>query len=247
MELSSSSSIPQDFAKWDRRAQSSKMLYWMRGRYGVRVYGQQPGRHEFRPGYIGLCQFYFSRCVPGGIHTGPSGGVAELLNLNLRKMGSGFRMYASHGNATDVNTNELLIIWQRSGNPTIIMHIESMKDTPDSSSVADALPVINPSWPSGQAAPRLPPKRSVLIPARSCSRILLRRHFEHAGIMRFQHDRGNDPAAYAFATQPVPAGPNVGIIANAVAPASCCVDECVGRGLALAKLTDETKKKLRAA
>jgi acetyltransferase len=53
-------------------------------------------------------------------------------------------------------------------------------------------------------------------------------------------------AAYAFATQPTPAGPNVGIIANAGGPGIMCVDECVGNGLSLAKFTEETKAKLRA-
>ena len=70
--------------------------------------------------------------------------------------------------------------------------------------------------------------------------------FEHAGVMRFNTTEEMISAAYAFATQPVPAGPTVGIIANAGGPGIMCVDECVGHGLSLAKFTEETKAKLRA-
>jgi acetyltransferase len=64
--------------------------------------------------------------------------------------------------------------------------------------------------------------------------------------MRFNTTEEMISAAYAFATQPVPAGPNVGIIANAGGPGIMCVDECVGHGLSLAKFSEETKAKLRA-
>jgi acetyltransferase len=70
--------------------------------------------------------------------------------------------------------------------------------------------------------------------------------FERAGVMRFGTTDEMISAAYAFATQPVPAGPNVGIIANAGGPGIMAVDECVGNGLSLAKFTEETKMKLRA-
>jgi acetyltransferase len=52
--------------------------------------------------------------------------------------------------------------------------------------------------------------------------------------------------AYAFATQPVPAGPRVAIVANAGGPGIMAIDECVSNGLQLAKLSEETKQKLRA-
>jgi acetyltransferase len=70
--------------------------------------------------------------------------------------------------------------------------------------------------------------------------------FERAGVMRFNTTEEMISAAYAFATQPVPKGPRVAIVANAGGPAIMAIDECVANGLQLAKLTDETKKKLRA-
>jgi len=66
--------------------------------------------------------------------------------------------------------------------------------------------------------------------------------FERAGVMRFGTTEEMVSAAYALATQPVPAGPNVGIIANAGGPGIMAIDECVGNGLALAKFSEETKK-----
>jgi acetyltransferase len=70
--------------------------------------------------------------------------------------------------------------------------------------------------------------------------------FEYAGVMRFDTTEEMISAGYAFANQPVPKGPNVAIVANAGGPGIMAIDECVSKGLKLAKLSDETKKKLRA-
>ncbi|HSW37948.1 MAG TPA: acetate--CoA ligase family protein, partial [Acidobacteriota bacterium] len=70
--------------------------------------------------------------------------------------------------------------------------------------------------------------------------------FEYAGVMRFDTTEEMIAAGYALANQPVPKGPNVAIVANAGGPGIMAIDECMGRGLRLAKLSDQTKAKLRA-
>ena len=219
-------------------------------RYGVRVYGpNSQGVMNSDPDVSVYANFTFTPMRPGKASIlAQSGGVAELLNLNLRKMGSGFRMYASHGNATDVNTNELLDYFGNDPETrTIIMHIESMKDTPafiercrriaqDKSILAIR------TGRTAAAAKAVSSHTGSLMQQDSLTDTV----FERAGVMRFNTTEEMISAAYAFATQPVPAGPNVGIIANAGGPGIMCVDECVGQGLSLAKFSEETKAKLRA-
>ncbi|HSW40083.1 MAG TPA: CoA-binding protein, partial [Acidobacteriota bacterium] len=101
-------------------------------RYGIRVYGPNcQGIMNSDPEVSVYANFTFTPMRPGNASIlAQSGGVAELINLNLRKMGSGFRKYASQGNASDVSTNELLNhLGDDPETKTIIMHIESMKDT----------------------------------------------------------------------------------------------------------------------
>jgi acyl-CoA synthetase (NDP forming) len=219
-------------------------------RYGIRVYGpNSQGVMNSDPEVSVYANFTFTPMRPGKASIlAQSGGVAELLNLNLRKMGSGFRIYASHGNATDVNTNELLdYLGNDPETRTIIMHIESMKDTPGFIEccrriVREKSILAIRTGRTTAAAKAVSSHTGSLMQKDSLTDTI----FEHAGVMRFNTTEEMISAAYAFATQPVPAGPNVGIIANAGGPGIMCVDECVGNGLTLAKFTEETKAKLRA-
>jgi acetyltransferase len=219
-------------------------------KYGVRIYGpNSQGIMNSDPDVSVYANFTFTPMRPGKASIlAQSGGVAEMLNLNLREMGSGFRMYASHGNATDVNTNELL---EYLGNDpetrTIVMHIESMKDTPRflelcRSIARDKALLAIRTGRTAVAAKAVSSHTGSLMQQDSLTDAI----FEHAGVMRFNTTEEMISAAYAFATQPVPKGPRVAIVANAGGPAIMAIDECVANGLQLAKLTDETKKKLRA-
>ena len=219
-------------------------------KYGVRIYGpNSQGIMNSDPDVSVYANFTFTPMRPGKASIlAQSGGVAEMLNLNLRKMGSGFRMYASHGNATDVNTNELLkYLGNDPETRTIVMHIESMKDTPQfvelCRSIArnKALLAIR-TGRTAVAAKAVSSHTGSLMQQDSLTDAI----FERAGVMRFNTTEEMISAAYAFATQPVPKGPRVAIVANAGGPAIMAIDECVANGLQLAKLSDETKKKLRA-
>lgn len=219
-------------------------------RYGVRVYGpNSQGVMNSDPEISVYANFTFTPMRPGKASIlAQSGGVAEMLNLNLRRMGSGFRIYASHGNATDVNTNELLdYLGNDPETRTIIMHIESMKDTPGFIErcrriARDKSILAIRTGRTAAAAKAVSSHTGSLMQRDSLTDTI----FEHAGVMRFNTTEEMISAAYAFATQPVPAGPNVGIIANAGGPGIMAVDECVGHGLSLARFTEETKSKLRA-
>jgi acetate---CoA ligase (ADP-forming) len=218
-------------------------------KYGVRVYGPNcQGVMNSDPDVQVYANFTFTPMRPGNASIiGQSGGVAELINLNLRKMGSGFRMYASQGNASDVSTNELLNYF--GDDPvtrTIMMHIESMKDTKGFINscrriVKDKSILAIRTGRTAAAATAVSSHTGSMIQQDSLTDTI----FEYAGVMRFNTTQEMVAAGYALANQPVPKGPNVAIIANAGGPGIIALDEIGMCGLKLAKLSDETKTKLR--
>ena len=218
-------------------------------KYGVRVYGPNcQGVMNSDPDVSVYANFTFTPMRPGRASIlAQSGGVAELLNLNLRKMGSGFRMYASQGNASDVSTNELLeYLGKDPETRTIMMHIESMKNTPGfiatCRNIAREKAILAlRTGRTAVAAKAVSSHTGSLMQEDSLTDTI----FEHAGVMRFDTTEEMISAGYAFANQPLPAGPRVAIIANAGGPGIMAIDECVGCGLTLARFTEETKRKLR--
>jgi acyl-CoA synthetase (NDP forming) len=218
-------------------------------KHGVRVYGPNcQGVMNSDPAVSVYANFTFTPLNQGKVSIiGQSGGCAEMINLNLRNMGSGFRIYASHGNASDVNTNEIL---EYLGNDpethAIMMHIESMKDTPEfidrcRKIARDKSIMAIRTGRTQAAATAVSSHTGSLIQQDSLTDAV----FERAGVLRFQIAEEMIAAGYALSTQPVPSGPNVGIIANAGGPGIIAIDECILNGLQLAKFSDETKKKLR--
>jgi acyl-CoA synthetase (NDP forming) len=218
-------------------------------RHGVRVYGPNcQGIMNSDPDISVYANFTFTPLNQGKVSIiGQSGGCAEMINLNLRNMGSGFRIYASHGNASDVNTNEILeYLGNDAETHAIMMHIESMKDTPgfieQCRKTARNKSILAIRTGRTQAAATAVSSHTGSLVQQDA---LTDAVFERAGVMRFQIAEEMIAAGYALSTQPVPAGPNVGIIANAGGPGIIAIDECILNGLKLAKLSDETRKKLR--
>ncbi len=219
-------------------------------RHGVRVYGPNcQGIMNSDPDVSVYANFTFTPLNQGKVSIiGQSGGVAEMINLNLRAMGSGFRIYASHGNASDVSTNEIL---EYLGNDpethAIMMHIESMKDTPGfieqcRKIARDKSILAIRTGRTQAAATAVSSHTGSLIQQDSLTDAI----FERAGVLRFQTAEEMIAAGYALSTQPVPAGPKVGIIANAGGPGIIAIDECILNGLELAPLAEATRQKLRA-
>jgi len=203
-------------------------------KYGVRVYGpNSQGIMNSDPDVSVYANFTFTPLGRGKASIlAQSGGVAEMINLNLRKMGSGFRIYASHGNASDVNTNNILdYLGDDPETRTIMMHIESMKDTPGFIErcrriTKDKSILAIRTGRTAAAAKAVSSHTGSMMQQDSLTDAI----FERAGVLRFQTVEEMVAAGYAFAKQPVPNGPRVGIIANAGGPGIIAIDECVGNG-----------------
>jgi len=70
--------------------------------------------------------------------------------------------------------------------------------------------------------------------------------FERAGIIRCDSIKQQFDYAQAFANQPLPAGPRVAVITNAGGPGIMAADSIEQKGLAFAKLNDQTVHKLES-
>ncbi len=70
--------------------------------------------------------------------------------------------------------------------------------------------------------------------------------FERSGIIRCDSIRSQFDFAQAFSEQPLPAGPSVAVITNAGGPGIMAADAIERRGLAFARLAEQTMEKLAA-
>jgi len=191
--------------------------------------------------------FTFTPMTRGGVSIiAQSGGVAEVLNLNLRERGMGFRLYASNGNARDVSVPEILAHYGRDPETKVILlHIESMKDPVEFirtvTPISAAKPVLAlKSGKTREASKAISSHTGSLMEDDTLTDAI----FEKCGVLRFDSMEEMVDAAIAFATQPCPAGSRVGIMTNAGGPAIIAVDECVQLGLSLPGLTEASKQTL---
>ncbi|MFH1529412.1 MAG: acetate--CoA ligase family protein [Pseudomonadota bacterium] len=219
-------------------------------KYGVRVYGpNSQGVMNSDPAVSLYANFTFTPMKPGGVSIlAQSGGVAEVLNLNLRERGVGFSLYASNGNARDVSIPEILEYFgQDEATRVIMLHVESMQNPREFIEVVSRITPHKPvlavkSGKTAEASKAISSHTGSLMEADTLSDAI----FEAAGVIRYHAMQEMVDAAVAFATQPLPEGPRVGFITNAGGPGIIAVDECVGRGLRLAALTPQTCEKLVA-
>jgi acetate---CoA ligase (ADP-forming) len=217
--------------------------------YGIRVYGpNSQGVMNSDPAANLYANFTFTPMVPGGVSIlAQSGGVAEVLNLNLRERGMGFSKYASNGNARDVSIPEILEYFgQDEETKVILLHVESMKDTAPFIETVAKITARKPilavkSGKTREASKAISSHTGSLMEEDTLSDAI----FEKCGIIRFHSMEEMIDTAIAFATQPLPQGKRVGIMTNAGGPGIIAVDECVQRGLLLPELTAESKDLLK--
>ena len=219
-------------------------------RYGIRVYGpNSQGVMNSNPEASLYANFTFTPMKQGGVSIlAQSGGVAEVLNLNLRERGMGFSLYASNGNARDVSIPEILEYFgQDEATRVIMLHVESMQNPREFIDVVSRITPHKPvlavkSGKTAEASEAISSHTGSLMEADTLSDAI----FAAAGVIRYHAMEEMVDAAVAFASQPLPAGPRVGFITNAGGPGIIAVDECVGRGLQMATLEAETCEKLVA-
>jgi len=218
------------------------------GKAGMRIYGpNSQGVMNSDPGVSLYANFTFTPLNEGSISVlAQSGGVAELLNIHLREAGAGFRLYASPGNAADIDLNELLEAYGKDrGTRVILLHLESLKEPNRFMELASKITRKKPilalkSGKTEEGAQAATSHTGALMDQDKVIDLI----FERSGVLRFHSAEAMVNAAVAMSQQPIPRGRRLGIISNAGGPGIIAVDEAAEAGFEIFKPKGVTQKKL---
>ncbi len=230
-------------------AKLEKEIVEIAHKYGMRIYGPNSQGIENSDKDVRVyANFTFTPMTDGNISiVAQSGGVGEVLQLELDRIGVGFRMYSSYGNESDVSMNEILEYYgQDEGTRVILLHIETLKDPigflETAGNITKAKPVL--ALKSGRT-------REGLKAVSSHTGTLMEKDvttdviFRKAGVIRFDTQDEMIQTAVAHSSQPEPRGKRVAMITNTGGPGILAVDEIIAAGLELARLAPETMDSLR--
>ncbi len=218
-------------------------------KYGVRVFGPNcQGVVNTDPTLKAYCNFTNTFPLPGAISlVALSGGVGGLIMQGLADIGVGMRMYASNGNACDVSIPEIIRYWgEDAGTKAIIVYTEGFANPGEflraAQEVAARKPIL--AMKAGrtvQGAKAASSHTGALAGVDIATELI----FEKTGILSFADEGDLIRAAMAFASQPIPAGNRVGIIANTGGPAVISTDVLVAEGLDVPVLSQRAIARLR--
>ena len=217
---------------------------------GIRVFGPNcQGIINTDPEVNAYCNFTFTRPRPGHISIfSQSGGVGEVINNRLCELGEGLRMYASTGNACDLQCPEVLEYWRDDPETRVIIcHLESI-DAPERFSqvareVSQQKPIL--AILTGRTAAGA---RAVAYHCGGAITVGTGESISRAsGLLPFKSLEELCQAARAFVHLPRPPGRRVGIITNTGGPGVIAADELIEAGLELPEPGAATRAALRQA
>ncbi len=216
---------------------------------GIRVFGPNcQGVINTDPAVRAYCNFTFTRPTPGHISiVAQSGGVGEVIHQRITELGVGARHYASNGNACDVSIPEII---QHYGadeqTKVIVVHIESLPDSRAFLEVATQVARRKPILAmkvgrTAEGAKAVSSHTGGMMKQDTAIELI----FEKAGIVPFRNIEELCQSAIGFASQPIPVGNRVGMIANTGGPAIIATDELIENGMVMPPLSKQTESLLR--
>jgi acetyltransferase len=216
---------------------------------GLRIFGPNcQGIINSDPAVRAYCNFTFTRPSPGHISIiAQSGGVGEIINQRITELGIGVRLYASNGNACDVSIPEIVEYYGADEQTrVIVVYIESLPDLRAFLEVATRVARHKPilAMKAGRTAAGAQAAASHtggLMKQDTAIELI----FEKAGVVSFRNIEDLCQSAIGFASQPVPAGNRVGMIANTGGPAIIATDELIENGMVLPPPSPPTVELLR--
>ena len=216
---------------------------------GIRVFGPNcQGVINTDPAVRAYCNFTFTRPAPGHISiVAQSGGVGEVVHQRIAELGVGVRQYASNGNACDVSIPEIIQHYgQDEQTRVIVVYIESLPDPRAFLEVATAVARRKPilamkAGRTAEGAKAVSSHTGGMLKQDTTIELV----FEKAGVVAFRDVEELCQAAIGFASQPVPAGNRVGMIANTGGPAIIATDELIEGGMVMPPLSPQTAALLR--
>jgi acyl-CoA synthetase (NDP forming) len=216
---------------------------------GIRVFGPNcQGVINSDPQVRAYCNFTFTRPTPGHISiVAQSGGVGEVIHQRITELGVGVRKYASNGNACDVSIPEIIEHYGADEQTkVIVVHIESLPNPRAFLDIATDVCRRKPILAmkvgrTAEGAKAVSSHTGGLLKQDTAIELI----FEKAGIVAFRNIEELCQSAIGFASQPVPAGNRVGMIANTGGPAIIATDELVEGGMVMPPLSQRTEGVLR--
>ena len=173
-------------------------------------------------------------------------GIAILDLARVRNLG--LSSFVSGGNRADVSNNDLIAYYAEDPNTAVIvLYLESVgnprKFARIARDAAQVKPIVAVKSGRSAAGTRAASSHSASLANLDVAVDAL---FEQAGVIRTDTLAELFDVAAVFSSQPVPAGPRVGVVTNAGGPAILLADACEARGLALPALAEGTLVQLRS-
>jgi len=176
-----------------------------------------------------------------------SGALGIAILDHVRELNIGMASFVSVGNKADVSGNDLLAYWGEDPRTSVILlYLESFGNPRRFARLAPQVARVKPivAVKSGRSAAGTRAAQSHSASLASLD-VAVEALFEQAGVIRTDTLEGLFDVAALLSTQPVPAGPRVGVVTNAGGPGILFADACEAHGLALPSLAPETLASLR--
>ncbi len=172
------------------------------------------------------------------------GGILNILkDLNL-----GFAQFVSIGNQADINAETMLEYWENDDDvKQILLYMESIQNPQNFRKLASRITKKKPilalkAGRSAAGASAASSHTGSLAGADKAAAALL----NQSGVIREFSLKNLFANAKAFSNCPIPKGNRVAIITNSGGPGIMATDAICESGMQMAKITDETKEKLRS-
>jgi acetyl coenzyme A synthetase (ADP forming)-like protein len=192
--------------------------------------------------------FAHAAAPPGNVgFLSQSGALGVAVLDYARALKIGISSFVSVGNKADVSGNDLLAYWKDDPRTQVIaLYLESFGNprrfallAPE---VARRKPIVAVKSGRSAAGTRAATSHSAAL---ACLDVGVDALFEQAGVIRTETLEDLFDVVTLLATQPVPAGPRVGVVTNAGGPGILLADACEARGLTLPVLSEGTMAELR--
>lgn len=176
-----------------------------------------------------------------------SGALGLTILDHVRELNLGISSFISVGNKADVSGNDLIEYWADDPNTDVILlYLESFGNPRKFGRIAPRVarkkPIIAVKAGRSAAGRRAASSHSGALASMDVAVDAL---FEQSGVLRTDTLESMFDVAALLATQPLLAGPRVGVVSNAGGPAILLADACEAEGLKLPELAPETIKSLR--
>src|SRR5581483_10100090 len=199
----------------------------------------------------GLNATFAPRPLPAGRigFSSQSGALGLALLEKAAEQALGFSSFVSIGNKADVSSNDLLEWWEDDdATDLVLLYLESFGNPRTFSHIARRVsrrkPILALKAGVTSAGARAASSHTAALAGSDAAVDAL---FRQAGVLRARTLEELVDAAALLSSQPLPAGPRVGVITNAGGLGILCADACEAHGLELPQLTDATRKQLAAA